>query len=216
MKRFHRLVILSAVAILSGTALYATPPGPGPMGERPEGPPREPGADRQPMMRPPHPGLPDREQLKRAGATDAQIQTLAEFDYAQQQKQIDWRAKADKAELAVRYLMRAATVEEKAVMEVADALNQARGELFKLEVGSQFKVKQVLGDAVLQKLREMGPPLGMPCHQTPGKGPDDQRPPQMNAPRPPMSDWFRPGRERDEAPRPPADAPRPPPDRSAE
>ena len=50
----------------------------------------------------------------------------------------------------------------------ADELIKARGELMKLEIGNKLKAKAILGDELVKKLREMGPPQGM---ERPGRGP---------------------------------------------
>lgn len=100
----------------------------------------------------------DIERVKKAGASEQQIQTLAEFEFEQQSKSIDLRAAMEKADLNLRHLMESKNADEKAVMKAVDAVNQAKGDLFKLDVASMLKAKQVLGADILQKLREFGPP----------------------------------------------------------
>ena len=153
MKRTTGFGILSAVAILASGVLSAAPQGPD--NDRQAGGP---------------PGAP-REMLKRAGATDAQIQALADADYALQVKQIDLRAAAEKAQLALERLMTSTNVDEKAVMAAADTLNQAHGELFKLELAMELKRKQILGDELMKKLQHvMRPPLERQGNPMPGMG----------------------------------------------
>lgn len=172
MKRTTGLGILTAVAILGSGTLCAAPQGPD--NERPAGglPPNgmpcEMAGERQPMP-PPRPGAPGSEMLKKAGATDAQIQALTEAEYAQRVKQIDLRAAAEKAELALHRLMSGTNAEEKAVMAAADALSQARGELFKQELAGELKRKQILGDELLRKLHDLRPPE-QPGNRKPGMG----------------------------------------------
>ena len=179
MKRTTGLGILSAVAILGSGTLCAAPQGPDndqqAGGPPPNGAPREMAGERQPMqppMQPPRSGMPNREMLKQAGATDAQIQALTEAEYAQRLKQIDLHAAAEKAELALQRLMAGTNAEEKAVMAAADALSQARGELFKQEVAGELKRKQILGDELMRKLHEMRPPE-RPGNRMPGMGGPD-------------------------------------------
>jgi len=112
-----------------------------------------------PMGHPPM-GL-DQERAKQAGATEAQIQTLADYQLDQQTQRIDLQATADKADLKLGALLKAKTTDEKAIMQAVDTINQARGELFKLEISSMLKAKQVLGEAVMQKLHQMTPPPPM-------------------------------------------------------
>jgi hypothetical protein len=83
------------------------------------------------------------------------------------------------------------TVDGKAALQAADALSQARGEAFKLEIGAKLKMQEILGADVLKKLREMGPPEG---GDRPGRGPrpEGQCPMRKDAPpageRPPAQD----------------------------
>lgn len=196
MKNTHSLGILAAAALLGGATLSAAQPAPA--GERPGAPMRDAAMERP---QPPPPGADMAAQLKRAGATDAQIEKLTDLDFDVQEKQIDLRAKAEKAELSLRRLMQAPTADEKAVLEAADAINQARGELFKLELTTQLKRKQVLGDEVMRKLRPMPPPENeMRDRREPERGTDDRRPQQMDGARPPMADGPRPPRAPEGAP----------------
>jgi hypothetical protein len=206
MKRTIGMGILSAAAILGSGTLCAAPQGPGDNqqagGPPPNGAQCAMAGERQPMqppMQPPRSGMPNREQLKQAGATDAQIQALTDAEYALRLKQIDLRAAAEKAELALQHLMAGANAEEKAVMAAADALSQARGELFKQELAGELQRKQILGDELLRKLHEMRPSERQgnrkPGMGSPGAGPNaggpnaaghqdgGNRPPQGRDPR---------------------------------
>jgi len=102
-------------------------------------------------------GTPDPDSLRKAGATEQQIQALEEFMFEHRMKLIDLRAASEKADLTMDRLLRAAHSDEKALMQAVDTLNQVRGALFKVDVESRLKVKQVLGDQILRKLREQGP-----------------------------------------------------------
>ena len=210
MKLNTRLGILATAALLGAVSPSAAQPGPA--GEPAGGPGRAPGMERAPMS--PPPGAEPRDQLKRAGATDAQIATLTEFEFTQQEKRIDLRAKAEKAELALQRQMQAATADEKAVMDAVDALNQATGEMHKLDVMSQLKHKQILGEDVMRKLRESAPPPPPEARDRRASGQgqvrDDVRlQRQQDSPRPPVNDAPR---SRSDGPRQPADATRPPPE----
>ena len=231
MKHAIKLATASAIALLGGVALCTAqqpaapdmqppaiqqPPAPQP----PQAPgPGMPGDARQlgPASGPMHgqgemgmehqpprpPAAPDRDQLKKAGATDAQIQALSDLDFAQQSKRIDLQAELQKAELLLGHQMQAATVDEKAVLAAVAALNEARGELFKLEITTQLKVRQTLGEETMRKLREMGPPMPPRTRdqQASGMGPQHAAPPPANANR------ARPDtpQNRNEGPRPPLD-----------
>ena len=136
----------------------------GPAGEggqrmRPRGPDREGGFGQ----------VPNPEVAKQAGATDQQIEALKTFAFEQRIKRVDLQAAAEKADLALDHLMQSEAVDEKAALKAADALTSARGELFKLDISSRVKVREILGDAVLKKLHERVPPKaqGPCCADTP-------------------------------------------------
>jgi hypothetical protein len=151
MKTTRAVAVFLAVATLGATTTLAIPPGPGPEAPPPEtefGGPPQPG-------RPP---MPCPEQLKKAGATVDQISLLMDFQYQQEMKRIDRRAAADKAQVSLDHLLYAAAVDEKAVMEAVDAVNQARSEMFKLDIAGMLMANQLLGTNVLRKLRELAPP----------------------------------------------------------
>ena len=157
----HKIKTLTAILVtasLGTSTLRAVPPGgPGPRG------PGRPGTQdmgRQHPGRRSRPPLPGPRELEKAGADEDQIEAITEFAFAQQQKRIDLEASVEKAELALERLLHAPAVEEEAVMEAVDILNQARGDLFKLDIISRVKVKQILGEEVLRTLREQGPPPG--------------------------------------------------------
>ena len=132
--------------------------------------------------------MPDPEQLKKAGVTDQQLEALKAMHYEQQVKRIDAQAAVQKAELALGQLMQDAKAEEKAAMKAADALTQARGELFKLEVADQVKTRQILGEEVLKKLQDQKSPEGRDrpgqCPGAAGQRPDAPPPAGEKAPVP--------------------------------
>lgn len=150
------------LAVLGLGAAHGAPGGPqGRDGDRPHG-----GPAGGPMClsegRPANMGHPpmgvDLVRAKQAGATEAQIQTLADFQLEQQTQRIDLQASADKTELKLEALLKAGNTDEKAILQAVDAINHARGDIFKLEISSMLKAKQVLGEAVLRKMHERPPP----------------------------------------------------------
>lgn len=118
--------------------------------------------------------LPNPQLLKEAGATDQQIETLKKLEDERLLKQVDLKAAAEKAELTFGQLMRDEKAEEAAVLKAADALSQARAEIFKSEIASQLKVRATLGNEVMKKLHEMRPPMGE--NRCPGGRPEMDRP----------------------------------------
>ena len=133
-------------------------------------------AERGPGPEGGHGPLPDPERAKQAGASDQQLEALKTLAFDQQTKRIDLRAAVEKAELALDHLMKGEAVDEKAALKAADALSQARGELFKLEVSEQVKVREILGAEVLKKMHEMARPRAQcPCGGAPNQaGPQPQ------------------------------------------
>jgi len=105
-------------------------------------------------------GMPDPQQLKAAGVTDKQLESLKALRQEQQLKQIDLKASAEKAELVFDQTMHNETVDAEAALKAADALSQARAALFKAEVANQLKVREILGAEVLKKLHENAPRPG--------------------------------------------------------
>lgn len=125
-----------------------------------------PGMAGSPMMMPPE------MRAARAGATAIQVKALEDAMLDMQAKRIDHKAAVEKGELALTRLTRASTLDEKEIMKAADALNQARGELFKDELAMQIKMQQILGDEIFRKMREQGPcEGGRPTPPPPPPGP---------------------------------------------
>lgn len=172
-----------AVLTMGGVMALAEPgfePQAGMPGDRPQGGPgRGPlsmGQGHQGPMGQHSMGSCDPERAKKAGATDEQIQKIEAIQLDQQSKRIDLQAAAEKAELKLRTLMKSEKTDEKALLQAADEVNQARGELFKLELSTLCKTKQILGDAVMKKMREMGPPSHMMGPGMPGARGGQEKP----------------------------------------
>jgi hypothetical protein len=148
-------VLLSAVVV---TAAPPSAPGPAEQANQAIECPSPDSMGHRPPMPPPHMGLPGREQLQNAGASDVHIKSILEFQYDAEIKLIDLQAATDKAQLSLERLLDASTLDEKAILKAADALSQARGELFKQHLLLRLKVRQVMGDEIMAKLRRQGPP----------------------------------------------------------
>jgi Spy/CpxP family protein refolding chaperone len=132
-----------------------------------------------------HGRQPSPEQLKRAGATDQQLEALKKLNDEQQFKRIDLQSSVEKAELALRQLMQSDAADEKTALKAVDTLSQARAELMKQEISSKLKAKEILGAELIKKMREMGPPEG---GERQGRGPrpeGQERPAKGDRPQPP-------------------------------
>lgn len=101
---------------------------------------------------------PGSDRMREAGATEQQIQILEAFMFEQRMKLIDLRAASEKAEMSMEHLLRGGSADDEAILQAVDALNQARGAVFKTDIESRLKIKQVLGEEILRKLRDQGPP----------------------------------------------------------
>jgi hypothetical protein len=157
----------------------------GDAGMRPAAPPRE-RMEGRPGLRGGGAMMPDAEHAKEAGASEQQIQALTEASFDLQAKRIDLQAASEKANLALERLMMATSVDEKAILKAVDAANEARSELFKLDVTARMKVKQILGDGILRKLREQVRPEGADRRgRGPGMEGQNSPPTTQEAPPPP-------------------------------
>lgn len=92
--------------------------------------------------------------LKALGATDDQIKALEAAKVEQEEQSITLKANLDKAQLKMRELMKADTIDKKAVMEAVDAVGAARTEQFKAEITSQLKAREIIGPELMKKMRE--------------------------------------------------------------
>lgn len=117
------------------------------------------------------------ERLKQAGATDEQLESLKKIHEEQQLKQVDLKAKAEKAQIKLKQLISSENASEKDVLKAVDAVTEAKAAIMKQGISARFKAREILGDEVSKKLREMGPPKG--------KGPGGQRGPGAQRPQGP-------------------------------
>lgn len=186
MKAKRWLGTVAGVMLAGGMVASAGPRGPQDLDREGNQPPAGPGGammDRPCPMGPPpmgmcggsdrasgarHQGPPgalpmgfDVERARKAGATEAQVKALADFEFEQAIKRVDLQAAAEKAGLKLDYLMKAKTADEKAILQAGDAVSQARGELLKLGLVSQLKEKEILGADLARKLHEPAP-RGLP------------------------------------------------------
>ena len=175
-----RTGIGTAAIIASAAVAWATPQGPGEM--RPEGPGQGQGGEirqgampmqgQRPMMGP-------AERLKELGATEQQIQALKQVSYEQDKQMVTLRANVERAEIELRHLMDAASVDKKAITETLDVLGAARAELFKAETLNMLKIREALGEKLFNLMRQSTQRQGGPGGQ--GGSMDRPQPPQLPA-----------------------------------
>lgn len=159
--------LATAALIASGSALMALPPG-GNEAARPAAPGCAAGTERRQGPPPANAA-----RLKELGATDAQIQAFKSAAYEQEKQKVTLRATLEHAELDLRHAMETTPVDAKAVLAAVDAVNAARSELFKAEIAGALKIRDVLGDALFEKLhvRPEPPQMGERPEGRPGFGP---------------------------------------------
>ncbi len=180
----YKLAPIAAAVILLGGAIsvLAFPfgqgegsSGPSDSSERRVGPPSrhgrpESGRSSSRHGPPPHHGAradlsQQEDRLRELGATDEQIGKVAELEHDVALKRADLRAHVEKAEVSLRYAMRVYEADESAVITAIDALNEARGHMFKQDTLFRLNVRNILGDDVLKAMRpprhreESRPPL---------------------------------------------------------
>lgn len=152
---------LMLAALLAGSASLQAAPG-----NFPAFPPMD-----MPMIQPGPPPpqgpmMPDVQRLEKAGATEEQIQAYSDFWYEQQVKRISLRAASETADIELDHLLQTSPTDDAAIQEAIDAVNEARGALFKLDILSRITTKQILGEKTVRALCEQNRP---PCN--PPQGP---------------------------------------------
>jgi hypothetical protein len=101
--------------------------------------------------------MPSPQALKQAGATDEQLEQLKELHQDQEVKRVELRAEVEKAQIALKQLMSDPEASEKDVLKAVEAAGEARTEILKQGIIAKFKAREILGEEVTGKLREMAP-----------------------------------------------------------
>lgn len=102
-------------------------------------------------------GGPNPEVLKKAGATDDQLEQLKKLHQAQEIRQVELKAAAEKAQVTLKQLMSEPGANEKDVLKAVDAVTEAKAALMKQGISARFKAREILGEEIGNKLREMAP-----------------------------------------------------------
>lgn len=96
------------------------------------------------------------EQMRAAGVTERQIKAISESLFEYHFSRIELQGAADKAQLTLIRLMAQAVPDRETVTQSIGALSQARGELLKLDVLIKVRMREVLGEGLVGRLREQG------------------------------------------------------------
>ena len=103
---------------------------------------------------------PSPERLKEAGATDEQIAQLKKVQEEQQLKQVDLKATAEKAQIQLRQLISSEKPDKDAIFAAVDKTTTAKAALMKSGISARLKAREILGEEIAKKLRELGPRKG--------------------------------------------------------
>ena len=103
---------------------------------------------------------PSPELLKEAGATDEQIAQLKKVKEEQEIAQVDLKAKSEKAQIELKQLMGSDKPDKDAIFAAIDKVSAARAAVMKNGISSKLKAREILGDEVAAKLKEMRPGRG--------------------------------------------------------
>jgi len=96
------------------------------------------------------------EQMRAAGVTEKQIKAISEALFEYHFSRIELQGAADKAQLTLIRLMAQAVPDRDSVTQTIGTLNQARGELVKLDVLIKVRMREILGEGLVGRLREQG------------------------------------------------------------
>ncbi|MDA3925374.1 MAG: periplasmic heavy metal sensor [Kiritimatiellae bacterium] len=130
---------------------------------------------------------PSPERLKEAGATDEQIAQIKKIKEEQELKQVDLKATAEKTQIQMKQLMSSEKPDKDAIFAAVDKASAAKAALMKSGIAARFKAREILGDEVTKKLRELGPSKGKCSRGSAGqRGPRGRA--QADAPAPEKAD----------------------------
>jgi len=105
------------------------------------------------------------EHARNAGATEEQISTISEVMFSYQIMRIDLQAKSEKAQLKLMRLNKQNEQNIEATMQMVDILNQARGEMFKQDILTKMKVRNILGKDIYDRMKKDRPRGSMGGHR---------------------------------------------------
>ncbi len=101
---------------------------------------------------------PTPESLKEAGATDEQLAQLKKVKEEQQLKQVDLKAAAEKAQIQLKQLIDSDKPDQDAIFAAVDKVSATKAALMKNGIGAKLKAREILGDELTKKFRELEPP----------------------------------------------------------
>lgn len=99
---------------------------------------------------------PSPERLKEAGATDDQLAQLKKVRDEQELAQVDLKAKAEKAQIELKQLMGSEKPDKDAVFAAVDKVSAAKVVLIKSGIAAKLKAREIIGDKVIKKMKELG------------------------------------------------------------
>jgi len=90
--------------------------------------------------------------IQELGLTDQQIKGLREADFAHREKRLQLKSKLDGLHLEMQKLFSADSVNEAAVLQIAQKISDQKGKLFVRKIESRLAVRKLLTEEQLKKL----------------------------------------------------------------
>ncbi len=91
--------------------------------------------------------------IQELGLTDQQIKGLREADFAHREKRLQLKSKLDGLHLEMQKLFSADSVNEAAVLQIAQKISDQKGNLFVRKIESRLAVRKLLTEDQLKKLK---------------------------------------------------------------
>ena len=90
--------------------------------------------------------------IQELGLTDEQVKGLREADFAHREKRLQLKSKLDGLHLEMQKLFSADSVNEAAVLQIAQKISDQKGNLFVRKIESRLAVRKLLTEEQLKKL----------------------------------------------------------------
>ena len=93
--------------------------------------------------------------IQELGLTDQQIKGLREADFAHREKRLQLKSKLDGLHLEMEKLFSVESVDESAVLQIAQKISDQKGNLFVRKIESRLAVRKLLTEDQLKKLKRI-------------------------------------------------------------
>ena len=111
-----------------------------------------------PMERPRHHRPPlgiwqDPQMVQKLELTEAQIKELRDADFSAREKRLELKAQLDRLDLQMEKAFSADTVDQKAILKLAEKISDVRGRLFIQKIESRLAMGKILSADQMNKLK---------------------------------------------------------------